>query len=76
MNYDFDWGMLVEKPFFEWILNALLTTVHLALLSWVIAVAIGVVVGAFRVTQSRALRFIGTTYVEVFRRQYSMAERR
>ena len=67
MNYDFDWGMLLEEPNLEWILNALLTTVHLALLSWVIAVAIGVFVGACRVTQSRALRFFGTTYVEVFR---------
>lgn len=67
MNYDFDWGMLLEEPFFEWILYALLTTVHLALLSWVIAVIVGTVVGACRVTHSPVLRILGTVYVEVFR---------
>lgn len=67
MKYDFSWSMLFREPYAEWIIDGILTTFHLALLSWVIAFALGVLIGVCRVTASPLLRFIGTAYVELFR---------
>lgn len=49
------------------LLSGLLTTIRVAALGWVLAVAVGVVVGVLRVTPSRLLRVAGTAYVEFFR---------
>jgi glutamate/aspartate transport system permease protein len=59
--------MLLGPPYLEWILDGIFTTFHLALISWVLAFAIGVLIGVCRVTRSRSLRFIGAAYVELFR---------
>ena len=67
MKYDFNWGMLIEEPYLEWILNGIWMTVHLALVSWIIALIVGILIGTFRVTKSKWLRLIGAIYVEVFR---------
>lgn len=67
MRYEFRWGMLLEQPYFTWIVDAVATTLHLALLSWFLAIAIGVAVGVMRNTPSRILRFAGALYVEIFR---------
>jgi glutamate/aspartate transport system permease protein len=67
MRYEFNWGMLIADPYFDWIIDGVLTTFQLALLSWVLALALGVLIGVFRVTNSRPLRFIGAAYVEIFR---------
>jgi glutamate/aspartate transport system permease protein len=67
LSYDFDWWMLLEEPHRGWILDGLATTVHLALVSWVIALSLGILVGAVRMSHSRLLRGLGTLYVEVFR---------
>ena len=67
MRYEFKWGMLVSPPYFEWIVDGVLTTFHLAMLSWILALALGMLIGIFRVTDSRPLRFVGTAYVEFFR---------
>jgi glutamate/aspartate transport system permease protein len=67
INYDFNWSMLLEEPNRQWIIDGLLTTVYLSLLAWVIALAVGIVIGAIRMTPSRTLRIIGTVYVESFR---------
>jgi len=67
LNYEFKWGILLEEPNLTWILDGIVTTVYLSLLAWVFALTIGLVVGAMRMTRSALLRFIGATYVEVFR---------
>lgn len=67
MRYEFSWGMLFTQPNLGWIVDGILTTFHLALLSWVVAFLLGVVIGVFRVTRSPVLRAVGATYVEVFR---------
>jgi glutamate/aspartate transport system permease protein len=67
MRYEFDWGLLWREPYFGWIVEGVLTTFHLALLVWVLALCLGIVIGVLRVTNSRVLRAIGTTYVEIFR---------
>lgn len=67
MRYEFTWGMLVKSPYLQWIIDGVLTTFHLAMISWCLALALGILVGICRVTHSPALRFIGTAYVELFR---------
>lgn len=67
LEYDFDWHMLLEDPHRGWILEGLATTVQLSLSAWVIALILGIVIGAIRMSHLRALRIIGTTYVEIFR---------
>ncbi|MFZ4532880.1 MAG: amino acid ABC transporter permease [Alsobacter sp.] len=67
MSYDFKWGMLLEEPYRGWIIDGILTTFHLALLSWVAALALGILVGVCRVATSPVLRVIGSAYVELFR---------
>jgi len=66
-GYDFDWSVLWREPYGQWMLQAILTTIHLSLLGWVIAVTIGLIVGTMRVFPSRIARAIGTIYVEVIR---------
>jgi glutamate/aspartate transport system permease protein len=67
LNYDFDWGLLLEDPHKEWIIVGLAHTVGLSLAAWIIALIVGIFIGTIRMTQSPLLRFIGATYVEFFR---------
>jgi len=67
MRYEFKWSMLLDQPYHEWIVDAILTTLHLALVSWIIALAVGIVIGIARISSSRWLRFLGGAYVELFR---------
>ena len=67
IDYDFQWILLWTDPFRTWIINAVILTLHLGLVSWVFAIVIGIVVAIFRVSSVKLLRLVGTTYVEVFR---------
>lgn len=67
MRYEFNWGMLTQPPYSEWIIDGVWTTFHLALICWVLALTLGILIGVCRVSNSRILRFFGTAYVEVFR---------
>ena len=67
LNYTFDWGILIAEPNRGWILAGLAMTVGLSLLAWVIALALGIVIGSLRMTRARGLRFLGAAYVELFR---------
>ena len=67
MNYEFNWSMLLEDQYIDWIKEGLLNTVQLSLMAWFIALTIGIVIGSIRMMKSPVLRFIGTFYVEIFR---------
>jgi glutamate/aspartate transport system permease protein len=56
-----------ETTYLGWLLAGLRTTIALSLSSWVIALALGTVLGVLRTVPSRALRAVAGTYVEVFR---------
>jgi His/Glu/Gln/Arg/opine family amino acid ABC transporter permease subunit len=65
--YEFRWGVLWEAPHFTWLLDGLLTTLRLAVFSWVFAVLLGILFGAMRTVPFRPLRALATAYVEFFR---------
>jgi len=67
IQYDFRWSLLWENPYGGWLVNALLVTLHMALISWLFALVIGIVIASFRVCPVKGLRIIGTSYVEVLR---------
>lgn len=56
-----------ETTYLGWLLAGLRTTVALSLASWVLALALGTVLGILRTVPSRALRTFAGAYVEVFR---------
>ena len=67
MNYNWDWGVLIREPYFEWLVSGFMWTISVSLAAWVLAFSLGSVVGIARTTNSRILRGFGTCYVETFR---------
>ncbi len=73
MNYDWDWDIFLattftgEGRYIGWMAAGLAFTVGISLLAWVIALALGVMLGIGRTVPSRPLRAAIGVYVEVFR---------
>ena len=49
MNYEFNWSMLLEEPYIDWIAEGLINTIQLSLMAWCIALTIGIIIGSIRV---------------------------
>jgi len=67
MDYNWNWGILFQEPYFGWLLSGLQFTLGLAACAWVIAFLWGSLLGIFRTTRIPALRGFATAYVELFR---------
>jgi len=67
LNYTFDWSVLWRHPYGTMLVKGIWTTIHLSLLAWVIAVILGIAIGICRVLPPHWVRFLGGTYVQVFR---------
>ncbi len=67
ISYDFRWSVLWTPPHGTWLIDGLLMTLKLSALSWILAVLIGILVGALRTVPFRPLRMAATAYVEFFR---------
>jgi len=67
MNYNWDWGVLIREPYFEWLVSGFLWTISVSIAAWILAFLLGSVVGIARTTNSKILRGFGTCYVETFR---------
>ena len=67
MNYQFSWSVLWSGQTGSWLLQGLLTTLHLSIFGWLLAVSLGIVSGALRTTPVSPLRWLATAYVEFFR---------
>ncbi|HET7481889.1 MAG TPA: ABC transporter permease subunit, partial [Actinomycetota bacterium] len=59
------WGVLTRH--FPEFASGFFITVRLVAISFVIAMGIGITVAALRIAPARPLRWLGTTYVEIFR---------
>lgn len=67
ISYQFRWSVLWTPPHGSWLIDGLLMTLRLSAVSWIIAVLIGILVGALRTVPFRPLRMAATAYVEFFR---------
>lgn len=73
MAYHWNWGIFLEQvkggdeTYLDWLVTGLGWTVAVALSAWVIALALGVVVGTLRTLPGRWLPGLALAWVEVFR---------
>ncbi len=73
MAYHWNWGIFFEQiksgdeTYLSWIVTGLGWTVAVSLCSWIIALALGSVVGTVRTTPWRWAVRLGNAYVELFR---------
>jgi glutamate/aspartate transport system permease protein len=73
MNYNWNWGIFWEQSpegtgtYADMLLSGLRWTIVTALASWLLALALGSIIGVMRTLPSRAPRAFGTAYVEFFR---------
>jgi glutamate/aspartate transport system permease protein len=67
MNYNWNWGVLFEEQYLNWLISGFGWTVSVALCAWVIALVIGSLVGVGKTVPNKALRAVCSTYVEIFR---------
>jgi len=65
--YNWNWPILLKEPYFGWIVSGFGKTILIAVLAWAIALPLGSAIGIARTAESRALRFAGTAYVDLFR---------
>lgn len=56
-----------NERYIDWIIEGLGWTIALALLAWVIAFALGTIVGAARTAEHKGIRLAARAYVETFR---------
>ena len=73
LNYKWNWGVFFETipsgdvTYLTWILHGLGWTVSISLCAWVIALALGSIVGTLRTVPHRGIAMIGHAWVEFFR---------
>ena len=67
MKYNWNWSVLFEPQYFDWIISGTLWTLYLSIASSFVAFFLGSIIGIFRTLDNKILNFIGTTYVEIFR---------
>src|ERR1700690_3523089 len=73
MGHRWNWAIFFslvptgETTYLGWLLAGMRMTVALSLSAWAIALVVGSIMGVLRTVPNRWLRWIGTSYVEVFR---------
>ena len=73
MDYNWNWGVYFDQTgigneiYLDWFISGLGWTILLGLLSWIVAMILGTVLGVMRTTQSKLLSRIATVYVDIFR---------
>jgi glutamate/aspartate transport system permease protein len=73
MNYNWNWGVFFKSTgigkeiYLDWFVAGLGWTVAVALVAWMIALALGALLGVMRTLPNRKLAAIATGYVELFR---------
>jgi glutamate/aspartate transport system permease protein len=73
MNYNWNWGVFLQQTpdgdaaYWEWIWWGLQWTLAISAVAWVIALAVGALIGTIRTTQNTWLVQIGNAWVELFR---------
>jgi glutamate/aspartate transport system permease protein len=62
-----DWSILWRPPYGEQLRDAILLTTQIAFYAWVVALALGLLVGIAREAPAAPLRALATAHVELFR---------
>jgi len=66
MNYNWDWGILFRDPYLDWMIGALGWTILISILAWIIAFSLGSILGIFRTSSKKSLRFLPHVMLNFF----------
>jgi glutamate/aspartate transport system permease protein len=67
MNYRWNWGILLQEPYWGWLWSGFGWTIAVSSLSWCLALAVGIGTGIAGAMPSMAMRRVAAAYVHVFR---------
>ena len=67
MNYTFDWSVLWSGETGSWLVLGLIKTLQISVLSWLLALVLGILSGALRTVPLPLVRLGAASYVEFFR---------
>jgi glutamate/aspartate transport system permease protein len=67
MNYAWNWGVLAQNPYAQWLMLGVEMTLAISLAALVVAIGIGTVVGVVRSAPNRIGRAFTGIYINVFR---------
>jgi len=67
MEYNWNWSVLFEEEYLDWIISGFGWTISVSLCAWIIALIIGCLVGIGNTLPNKKIRFFCTAYVELFR---------
>ncbi|MDT8326562.1 MAG: amino acid ABC transporter permease [Roseovarius sp.] len=67
MNYNWNWGVLLEEQYLNWLISGFGWTVSVALCAWCIAIVIGALVGVGKTVPNKIISTACAVYVEIFR---------
>ena len=74
MNYHWNWSVLLQQvatgensTYLGWIAHGFVITAMLTLVAWLLALALGTFFGVMRTLPGRWPRFVGMSYVSIFR---------
>lgn len=67
MKYNWNWSVLFEEQYLNWLISGFGWTISVALCAWCIAIVVGSLVGVGKTVPNRIIRTICSTYVEIFR---------
>lgn len=67
MDYNWNWTVLFEEQYLNWLISGFGWTIGVSLCAWSIAIVVGSLIGIGKTAPSAILRGICSTYVEIFR---------
>jgi glutamate/aspartate transport system permease protein len=67
MNYAWDWGVLIQQPYLDWLISGIEMTLSISLFAWCLALALGVLVGILSALSGAVSGAIASTYINLFR---------
>ena len=65
--YRFDWSVVLTGHYHEWLVSGLKVTIHLSLISIVLAFLLGLLIAVMRMSQVAPIRWVAHGYLEFFR---------
>jgi len=65
--YRFDWSVVLTGQYHEWLVSGLKVTIHLSLISIVLAFLLGLLIAVMRMSQVAPIRWVAHGYLEFFR---------
>jgi glutamate/aspartate transport system permease protein len=67
MTYAWNWGVLVQSPYLEWLGQGIAMTLAVSIAAWVVALGLGTLIGIVHSSASGAVRFATGSYIALFR---------